>query len=419
VASTARKGTPLYALAVLGGEVAAVAAAREAARRGVRVALLSPGEPAMAPSEPGDFTRAVRECQTRQGLRPPALPVDEPRIDVLRGPLWFCRYHTVMVGGVEVRFRKAIVATGSEPAPITLAGADIAEPLRPEELHRLEAPPQRLAVLGSDGSACFWAQQLHRLGSEVHLIASRSRFLEASDEQAAQLVREQLEVEGVRVHATCDEIGLDRTGYRRGLLILRGKECEKLLVDEVLVCSPRMPKLDGLRLETAAVRYSERGIDVDDWLRTSEPAIFAAGRACAAQFASLEAEEGTGRLAALNAVRWRPRRLSRYAIPHYTPTDPPVVELGPRPATLATAGIRITERRVEFREGNPSRKGLISIQLDRRGRVMGAVLVAAGAEELAVPLMLLMNRGWPIQALEELIPCRSGLAGLLLLLARR
>lgn len=54
---------------------------------------------------------------------------------------------------------------------------------------------------------------------------------------------------------------------------------------------------------------------------------------------------------------------------------------------------------------------------DRLQQPVGATMVGAGAEELALPLMLLMNRRLPLAALGSLTPCRNGPARLLAQLA--
>jgi hypothetical protein len=59
------------------------------------------------------------------------------------------------------------------------------------------------------------------------------------------------------------------------------------------------------------------------------------------------------------------------------------------------------------------------VRLDRKGRLLHATLVAAAAEELALPLMLLMNRRLPIATLNQMVACRSGRGCLLQALARR
>ncbi len=417
------RSTP-YPLAVLGCGPAAVSAAREAARREARVALLVPEQATADMPASTDFAQAIRRHQAAQGIHAPALPVDQPRMDIFHGAVRFSRYRTVSVGGVDVRFQRAVIATGAVPGPIELPGAESAQPLRPSELGRLAVPPLSLAVVGDDGSACFWAQQFRRLGSEVHLLVTGPRLLEAVDEQASDIVTRQFAAEGLRVHARCEEITLDRTGNRRGVLTRRGDSWEKLLADEVLVCPAPRPCVAELALETAAVAYSPEGIGVDDWLRTSERRIFSAGGVCGPRFASPEAEEATGRLAARNALAWLPRHLSRCVIPRYTATDPPIVELGLRPAEAVAAGIDTELRRVEFREAQVAgsaegRYGCIAVLLDRRRRLVGATIVAVGAEDLALPLMLLMQRRLPVHALGELAPCRCGRGRMLAALIRQ
>ncbi|MDZ7618142.1 MAG: hypothetical protein U1E05_14145, partial [Patescibacteria group bacterium] len=191
-------------------------------------------------------------------------------------------------------------------------------------------------------------------------------------------------------------------------------------VDEVLVCAARRPNLAGLALETAAVRYGECGIACDDWLRTSDGRVYAAGGACGHGLASPEAEEGTGRLAAYNASAWRPRRLSASVIPRYTPTDPPVVQL--RPWGDGATAEAATERGIEFRDPSgtwgDAGTGCISVRLDGWGRLTGATLAGAEAESLALPLMLLMARRLPLTHLHQVTACHSVPGNLLLTLAR-
>ncbi len=428
----------MFDVAVIGESAGAVAAAREAARHGRRVALFVPALVPDAPENDNLFARTIRRHQTRIGLRPPPLPVDEPRIHIVRGPARFSRYRTVGVGGSEWPFRKAVIATGAQPGPITVAGANAAEPLRPSELDRLSGPPRSVAVLGGNGDACFWAQQLRRLGCEVHLIARSPQIPAESDGQAAQIIARQFEAEGIRIHCRCDDVRLDRVGNRRAVLIQRDTRYTKILVDEVVAAdaAPR-PNLAGLALETAAVRYAERGIYVDDRLRTTERRIFAAGGACGPEFASPEAETATGRLAAHNALSLLPSRLSRCVIPRYTPTDPPIFEFGLRAAKTvcdccvehrqtgqpgSMAGMGVTERRISIqappRPGLPAEcEGCIAVRVNRAGRLVGATLVTAEAESLALPLMLLMRQGLPLRALGTLAPCREGHGRLLQALA--
>ena len=51
--------------------------------------------------------------------------------------------------------------------------------------------------------------------------------------------------------------------------------------DEILLGVGRAPNVEGLGLESAGVRYdAKRGVAVDDFLRTSNRRIYAAGDIC-------------------------------------------------------------------------------------------------------------------------------------------
>ena len=48
----------------------------------------------------------------------------------------------------------------------------------------------------------------------------------------------------------------------------------------MLVGVGRAPNVEGLGLEAAGVAYTQAGVTVDDFLRTANPAVYAAGDIC-------------------------------------------------------------------------------------------------------------------------------------------
>ena len=52
------------------------------------------------------------------------------------------------------------------------------------------------------------------------------------------------------------------------------------VVDKALIGAGRAPNLEGLGLETAGVKYTQKGVSVNDYLQTSNPRIYAAGDIC-------------------------------------------------------------------------------------------------------------------------------------------
>ncbi|MFZ8321324.1 FAD-dependent oxidoreductase, partial [Staphylococcus aureus] len=75
---------------------------------------------------------------------------------------------SLRVEGVGIRFRDALVATGS--SPVLPEGIDPDAVLTNETVWDLTALPERLLVLGGGAIGCEIAQAMARLGSRVTLV---------------------------------------------------------------------------------------------------------------------------------------------------------------------------------------------------------------------------------------------------------
>ncbi|HEV56366.1 MAG TPA: hypothetical protein ENN87_02570 [Phycisphaerales bacterium] len=95
----------------------------------------------------------------------------------------------------------------------------------------------------------------------------------------------------------------------------------------MLIATGRRPVVDGLDLEKAGVLYDERGIQVDDVLRTSQQHIYAAGDCTGGpQFTHYAGWQAT--LAARNALLPGASKAVTDQVPWTTFTDPEVAHVG-------------------------------------------------------------------------------------------
>jgi pyruvate/2-oxoglutarate dehydrogenase complex dihydrolipoamide dehydrogenase (E3) component len=414
-----------HRLLIVGGGLAGTVAAREAARRGVRAALVFPAADRAESPRPTPLTEQIRRLQARMGQVEPLQPPAEPGIDVVVGQAVFCQRHALVVGGRELHFRKALVTTGARPAPVAIDGADPDHCLQVETLGQLTELPSRLAVIGDGSEACVWAQAFRRFGSQVHLISRQNSILPQEEPEAAALLQARFQQEGIRLDLGCLELAIEATGHLQAVVIGRDGRKQKLLVDRVLLCGPRQPNFSGLGLEAAGVAYSDHGIVVGDRLQTTNRHIFAAGGVCGAEFATPHAAEATARLAVHNALSFTNHRLSRLVIPCCIYTDPAIARVGLTPRQAASKQIEIDTYRADLPLEDevlsvPHRQGLIAVHVRRRsGALVGATVVAEAADQLIAPLLLLMTRRWSLVALADVIACRPGRFELLTRLGER
>ena len=103
--------------------------------------------------------------------------VEQTGAEVYLGHTRFTAQNVVEVDGRQLRFRKAVIATGSDPLLPQIDGLRPGEYLTNENVFSLTELPRRLVVIGGGPLACELAQAFHRLGSEVDLIGGAANLL--------------------------------------------------------------------------------------------------------------------------------------------------------------------------------------------------------------------------------------------------
>jgi pyruvate/2-oxoglutarate dehydrogenase complex dihydrolipoamide dehydrogenase (E3) component len=254
------------------------------------------------------------------------------------------------------------------------------------------------------------SQAFRRFGSEVHLVEHGDRLLKKESPDAASVVQSQFDREGVCLHLGWDATSAEKMGGSTSLLIERRGEKKKLIGDAILVAVGRKPQLDGLGLEAAGVTYSQRGIEVDDRLRTSNLAIFAAGDVCS-RYQFTHAADAMARLCIQNALFLGRKKASALLIPRCTYTDPEVATVGLTEREAAEQGIEIDSYRVDLEDVDRAvldgeETGFAVVHTRRgAGRVVGCTIVARHAGEMIGEMALLMTNRLSLGRLAGTIHC--------------
>jgi pyruvate/2-oxoglutarate dehydrogenase complex dihydrolipoamide dehydrogenase (E3) component len=297
---------PEYDLAVIGAGAGGLTAARFAVRLGARVLLVERDRiggdctwTGCVPSKSlirvakaahevrmaqrfgiggGSCTvdmRQVRDYVQRkvQEIYEPTAPEALKRegMDVALGPASFESARTLRIGERSIVAHRYLVCTGATPVTPSIEGLSGTSHFTYHNIFDSPRLPASLIVIGSGPLGMELAQAFQRLGSQVTILAPR--LLPHDDPEAVDVLGRVFEREGVRlVHGravsvtqepTDIVVASDTSGEARG-------EC-------LLVAAGRRPNITGLALDRAGVAHSERGIVVDDRLRTNVPHIYASG----------------------------------------------------------------------------------------------------------------------------------------------
>jgi pyruvate/2-oxoglutarate dehydrogenase complex dihydrolipoamide dehydrogenase (E3) component len=230
------------------------------------------------------------------------------------------------------------------------------------------------------------------------------------DPDAAEVVRQALLRDGVRVILGAAIAGAARDGTRKVLRYRAGGGDETVAADEILVGAGRVPNVEGLGLEAAGVRHTPGGIVVDDHLRTTNPRVFAAGDVCLG-WKFTHAADAAARLVIRNAL-FAPsgrRRLSRLVMPWCTYTDPEVAHVGWNEREARERGIAVDTLVHHMEDTDRARidgetEGFVKVHV-RKGtdRIVGATIVARRAGDMIGELTLAMVAGVGVGRLSDVI----------------
>ncbi len=318
-------------------------------------------------------------------------------VRVVRARARFVGRREVEGGGVRVRARFLVVATGAAPALPPLAGLESVPFLTNENVFALDQRPARLLVLGGGPVGCELAQAFRRLGTEVALL-SDSRLLPRDDAEAAAVVAGRLRAEGVEVHEGVAAAAVAAAPGGVGVTLADGRRPDG---SHLLLATGRRVEVEGLGLEAAGIAAAPKGIPVDRRLRTANRRVFAVGDAAAvAGVGALRFTHVAAHHAAVvlrQALFRLPARVEARAVPWVTYTDPELAHVGLSEADAAAAGRPARVWRAPIAATDRARtdrapEGVVKVVTTPGGRVLGATVVARHAGEMILPWVLAVRR---------------------------
>ena len=359
-----------------------------------------------------DFPAAMermRRLRSRISRFDSARRLQEEGIDVFFGDARFTGPDSVMAGATALRFRKALIATGARPKIPDIPGLAEAGYLTNENVFDLIRQPRRLLVVGGGPLGCELAQAFCRLGVEVILAQDEPMFLPGEERDAAQILSDALAQDGIEIHLNSPVVAVRLENGSKVADLVNDGVMTTVAVDEILIGVGRAPNVEGMDLEAANVRYDTgKGIVVDDFLRTSNRRIYAAGDVCLTRKFTHSAE-ASARIVVQNALFLGRKRLSALTIPWCTYTDPEIAHVGLYVAGafqkhISVKTFTILMHDVDRAVLDGEEQGFVKIHV-REGsdRILGATIVARHAGDMINCITLAINSGLGLRALAEVI----------------
>ncbi len=301
-------------------------------------------------------------------------------VRVIRASARFTGPRTVVAGGVEVRARRFVLATGSRAAVPPIPGLDGVPYLTNETIFERTAAPEHLIVLGGGPIGVEMAQAHRRLGARVTVV-EKQVLLPRDDPEMVEVVRRRLTAEGVTLIEGAGAAAVERAGDGVAVVLDNGRRIEG---SDLLVAAGRRPNVEDLDLDAAGIEAHRGGVATDRRLRTTNRRVYAVGDVTGGPAFTHVAGHHAG-LVVRNALFRLPARENYAALPWVTYTDPELAQVGPTEAEARTAYGVVEVLRQPFAGNDRARaegdaEGLVKV-LAHRGRVIGASIAGPHAGE--------------------------------------
>lgn len=320
-------------------------------------------------------------------------------ISTLHGDVHFTSPDTVEVNGTTLRAKHFHIATGARPMTLNIPGEDLL--ITSTDFLELPEKPARIVFVGGGFIAMEFAHVSKRAGaSEVTVLEMVQRPLANFDPDLVDMLAEASIEMGIDLQTEAKVLKIEKSGKEFAVAFTTPFGVKTVTCDLVVHGTGRVPNIDHLNLAAAGVESSRRGIKVSDYMRTTNPNIFAAGD-CADSGPNLTPVSAyEGRVAGKNLLAGKDERAVNYPpIPSVVFTLPPVATVGLSEAAAREKGLNFD---VKFEKTggwySSMRVGAVrtgyKVLVEREtGVILGAHLIGPGAEEQINLFAMAMGAG--------------------------
>jgi len=315
---------------------------------------------------------------------------------VLFGDAKFLDPRTIRMNGTAYSAKNWVIATGSSAAIPPIDGLDKTPFITNREIFSLDRLPKSLIILGGGPIGTEMSQAFSRLGAKVSVVDMADQILSREDKDMVAPLMAVLRDEGVDFHLNVTVVGTKDLGSEKEVTVkdADGKSYS-IKGEALLVALGRKANVEGLGLADIGVDFNQRGIKVDDRLRTNIKHIYGAGDVTGGyQFTHAAGYEGG--VVVSNAIFHLPRKTNYTYLPWCTYTDPELASIGMNERRAETAGIKYSVWSEPFESNDRGlaeneRVGKVKLILNEKEKPIGVQMLGPHAGELISEWVAIFN----------------------------
>jgi pyruvate/2-oxoglutarate dehydrogenase complex dihydrolipoamide dehydrogenase (E3) component len=331
---------------------------------------------------------------------------------VIREHAQFVDATTVESATTRIKARRFVIATGARAAVPPIPGLSDTPFLTNETVFAQATLPQSLIVMGGGVIGVELGQAFARLGTKVTILEAFT-IMGPQEPEAVAVIRESLASDGVTVLEGSKAVGVSGDVGAVSVTLDDGRIIK---AQRLLVAVGRAARVENMGFEAANIKFSRKGVETDDQLRSvTNRRVWALGDIAGKE----QLTHAAGFHASVfvrNALFKAPATARVAHMPAVAYCDPEVARIGLTEAQAREQfGETVTVTRANFDDNDRaltegSAHGFCKLVIGKGGKILGATIVGEGAGDSIQLVGLAMANKKGVGAITALIspyPTRS------------
>lgn len=322
-------------------------------------------------------------------------------IDIIYGEAKFASKHEIQVKDQRIKSRYCVIATGSSsrrffthPCVCTY-----------EKIYELDFTPGRVLIIGGGVIGCELASFFHNMGAMVDIVEILDSLIYGEDAEAVRVLEREFRKKKVTVYTKSE---IKDINENRSVTVKTEKHEFTETYDLILEATGRKPCVDKLDLRNAGVQVTEHGfIAANSKMQTNISNIYAVGDCIETPMLAYTAYK-EAEYAIRNILNESAKVIDYHLMPRIVFSMPQVGSTGLREDEAKEKGINYKIRKYFFKalgiavvEGKDA--GFIKLIVDEdNDRIIGAVVVGEKIVDVLNELTVIINNRIPT---EDILEC--------------
>ncbi len=317
-------------------------------------------------------------------------------ITYFQGEATFIGHKQVQVGNEKLTADQIFINVGGRP--FVPEGYENVPYLTSSSILKLEEIPEHLIIVGGSYIGLEFGQMFKRFGSRVTIVEKGDTIIGREDNEVSASILQFLKDDGVefRLQADCITGQQEKDGSISVTVDCKLGGPPKITGTHLLLAVGRRPNTDTLNLASTGLTTDKRGnIEVDDYLQTKIPGIYALGD-CNGKGAFTHTAYNDYEIVAENMFDGKDRKVSDRILTYGLFVDPPMGRAGMTKKEALAKGYKLLEAKREMSRISRAKEkgetnGFMSAIIDAdTNRILGACVLGVGGDEIISSLLNIM-----------------------------